>query len=255
MHNKKTTLENIKLKLMSESNNTLSEAQLDAITQNIINSWGGEIKKKRDAEFSMDDAEDMDDFLDAGYAARQDIENEFGEDEFTPMDNDEYKYLANELEEDTSGQSLFRAEDAEGNQLRRGNLVVPASGMDKKGRITGFGDDGKGEMIILVDWNWPTDMKFTNPEEMGPDKVYPEEIVIASSEKQEDLEEIRGLGKGVKNMGDRNIKTRDDKHSYPLTNLNESVDGEIRNLFNSKVTKKQLKEFISEQAIKISKII
>ncbi|MEK6829505.1 MAG: hypothetical protein AABY15_05210 [Nanoarchaeota archaeon] len=303
-------------------------------------------------------------------------------------------------------ENLFQIKDAEGNDLKRTMLVKPVSGVDKKGRITGFGDDGSGKMQIIVNWAWPIEMKFTNPDEMGEERVYPESIVLASSKKmeesnstveiptdlrgvkvtysdgtviptsmaahltdeeilnyfkkgkvfnigngeldnmqavedveiireneeelphadhpngytfdttnlykwfkdalwqlrwydeaasseimekafrrdfagkfninenmkkeneeevneldecgyemegQEEIEESRGLSKTVKNSGDRNVKLRDDHESAPLTNLNESVDKNIKKLFEGKVTKKQLSDFISEQAKEIAK--
>ncbi len=329
-------------------------------------------------------------------------------------------------------ENLLQVKDAEGNDLKRSMLVKPVSGVDKKGRITGFGDDGAGRLQIIVNWAWPIDMKFTNPEEMGTVRIYPEDVVVANSKKmdesesseeirtnlrgvkvtyadgsviptsmaahlsdeeiynyfkkgkmfnigvgendnlqavekveiigenedelphsdhpdgftfdttnlykwlkdalwqlrwydeattakimekafrrdfagkfninewdgdegpqsfdsnmineknmktenkkeeeineleecgmemeskeseenEDELDEARGLGKGVKNSGDRNVKLRDDHKSAPLTNLNESVDKNIKKLFEGMVTKKQLREFISEQAKEVAK--
>jgi len=70
---------------------------------------------------------------------------------------------------------------------------------------------------------------------------------------EDTIEEMRGLGKGVKNSGDRNVKQRDDNHSAPTTNINESIDNSIKTLMSNKVTKKGLKEFISEEAKKVAK--
>ena len=67
------------------------------------------------------------------------------------------------------------------------------------------------------------------------------------------LEEARGLGKGIKNMGDRNVKQREDGHSAPLTNLNESVNNRIKTLFEGSVTKKDLQNFITEEAKNVAK--
>lgn len=153
-----------------------------------------------------------------------------------------------DINESQSG--LFEIKDAEGNIIKRHALVAPVDGVNKTGRVMGFGDDGQGRMQLLVTWEWPMDMKYTNPEEMGDDRVYPEDVVIANSKREQSIDEMRGLGKGVKNSGDRNVKLRDDHHEAPLTNLDESIN----NLFKNKVTKKQLKEFINEQARKISKM-
>jgi hypothetical protein len=318
-------------KVMSES---YSDDEFDTATNKIMKNWGGEIKKDRSAKLNP---EDIFDLADAGAAARADIEGEFGEDEFLPMTDDEYKNLMKGIDEAVDEKGLFQVEDAEGNIIKRHTLVTPVNGVEKKGRVMGFGDDGQGRIQLMVTWEWPTDMKFTNPEEMGDDRVYPEDIVLASSrnmnegedelpggdhpdgysfdktslykwfqdalwqlrwydeavaaevmekaferdydyklkmsemknenineeqlnelefiseEEEQALEEMRGLGKGVKNSGDRNVKQRDDHHSAPLTNLDETVESNINKLFEGKVTKKQLVNFINEQAKEVAK--
>lgn len=400
-------------KVMNESGeyfNSESDEDFDTAASKIMKNWGGEIKKSRSAKLNP---EDMFDMIDAGAAARADIEGEFGEDEFMPMTDDEYKNIMKGIYEDVDDKGLFQVEDSEGNIIKKHALVAPVEGVDKKGRVMGFGDDGQGRMQLIVTWEWPTDMKFTNPEEMGEERVYPESIVLAASKnikendstevennklrgvkvtyadgtviptsmaahltddeihnyfkpgkifnigsvednmqavdkieiiredivddelpgsdhpdgysfdrtslykwfqdalwqlrfydeavsakimekafnrdydyklkmsemKNEDmneeineetseidergtgdgdglemkeLEEMRGLGSGVKNSGDRNVKLRDDHHHAPLTNLDESVDGNIKKLFEGTVTKKKLVEFINEQAKEVA---
>lgn len=229
-------------------------------------------------------------FGDESIAAMQDIASEYGEDEIAPFgsmeDADAFVSGLEDLDEadevEVGQQGLFKPQDANGNNLNLKDLVSNLEGT-KKGRLLGFGDDGKGGLIVRVDWQFPTDMKFTNPEEMGNDRVYPDQLVLASSIKESNntnisemennnlnedflneldfiseedeaaLEESgRGLGLGVKNSGDRNVKMRDDHKHAPLTNLNESVDGNIKQLFEGTVTKKGLVDFIKSQAKDIS---
>jgi len=131
----------------------------------ITRQWGGEIKKSPDAMLSP---EDIFDLADAGAVAKQDIQGEFGDDEFTPMSDDEYKSIMNDLSEDGEiGQKgLFRPQDSQGNDIRLSSLVTNLENT-KKGRVIGFGDDGDGNMIARVEWSWPLDMKFMAPKEMG----------------------------------------------------------------------------------------
>ncbi len=245
--------------LYSELNNikeSLSDEEFKTASDKIMKNWGGPLKKEKGAMLSSND---MFDIVDAGAVAQSDIENEFGEDEFMPMDNDEYRNMMSDFEdidENTDRGGLFKAQDANGNEINRHALVVPVDGVNKKGRVMGFGDDGSGRMDLIVSWEWPIDMKYTNPEEMGKQRVYPEDVVLANSKvenipSESPIEEMRGLSKSVKNSGDRNVKMRDDHHEAPLTNLDESIN----NLFKNKVTKRQLNEFINEQARKISKNI
>lgn len=256
--NKKTITEQEKLSMLEEIRRefenlkeSLSDEEFNAASEKMIKNWGGAIEKEKSAKLSP---EDMFDMVDAGAVARADIEGEFGEDEFMPMSNDEYSNLMGDIDEAVDEKGLFQIEDAEGNIIKRHALVNPVSGVDKKGRVMGFGDDGQGRMQLLVTWEWPIEMRHTNPEEMGDERLYPEEVIISAPKKMghnENIEEMRGLGHGVKNSGDRNVKLRDDHHEAPLTNLDESIN----NLFKNKVTKKQLKEFINEQAKNISKNI
>lgn len=98
-------------------------------------------------------------------------------------------------------ENLLQVKDSEGNDLKRNMLVKPVAGVDKKGRIIGFGDDGAGRLQIIVNWAWPIDMKFTNPEEMGTVRIYPEDVVVANSKKMdesESSEEIPSNLRGVK---------------------------------------------------------
>lgn len=237
-------------------------------------------------------------------------------------------------------ESMLQVLDADGNNIKRHALVVPVKGVNKKGRVLGFGDDGKGQLQIIVSWEWPIDMKYKNPEEMGKERLYPADVVIAdpkrmaediseneglphgdhpdgfsfdmkslyhwfndalhqlkwyepevaaevmekafnrdydykpkmnemenmnedflneldfiSEEEEATLEEMRSLGSSVKNTGDRNVKQRDDHAHAPLTNLNESINKNITKLFEGSVTKKQLREFIIEQAKEAAKKI
>jgi len=216
--------------------------------EDVIKNWGGEIKKDRSAKLNPEDIFDM---IDAGAVAKADIQGEFGDDEFMSMTDDEYKSIMNNVDEAIDNKGLFQIEDAEGNILKKLKRVKPIDGVNKTGIVTGFGDDGNGNTQVIVSWEWPIDMKFTNPEEMGKSRVYPQDIVLADSKNktEEPIEEMRGLGKGVKNSGDRNVKLRDDHHSAPITDLNES----IKKFFEGRVTKGQLKNFISEQAKKIAK--
>lgn len=237
-------------------------------------------------------------------------------------------------------ESMLQVLDANGNNIKRHSLVFPVKGVNKKGRVLGFGDDGEGQLQIIVSWEWPIDMKYTNPKEMGKERLYPADVVIAdpkrmaeniseneelpqgdhpdgfsfdtknlynwfkdamwqlkyydpdtkakildkafnrdyeyklkmsemenmnedflneldfiSEEEEATLEEMRGLGSSVKNTGDRNVKQRDDNAHAPLTNLNESINKSITKLFEGSVTKKQLREFIIEQAKEAAKKI
>ncbi len=315
--NKKTITEQEKLSMFEEIRRelenlreSLSDKEFDAASEKMIKNWGGAIEKEKSAKLSP---EDMFDMIDAGAAAKADIESEFGEDEFMPMTNDEYSNLMGDIDEAVDEKGLFQVEDAEGNIIKRHALIIPVNGVEKKGRVMGFGDDGQGRMQLLVTWEWPIEMRHTNPEEMGKDRVYPEDIVLAASKNLEEdivddeddfdskleldslqfdtsslykwildalhqldiyskediamamekaferdynyglkINEMRGLGHGVKNSGDRNVKLRDDHHEAPLTNLDESVDVGIKKLFEGKVTKKKLKDFISEQARNIA---
>lgn len=98
--------------------------------------------------------------------------------------NHEKKFGAGSLNEEgeESGEaSLFQIKDAQGNIIKRNLLVKPVGGIDKKGRVMGFADDGKGNMQVIVNWAWPVEMKFTNPKEMGKENVYPETIILASA--------------------------------------------------------------------------
>jgi hypothetical protein len=270
------------------------EKDAAAITKN----WGGEIKKSKDAQLSTDDFEDI---VDAGAVARGEIESEFGEDEFSPMTDDEYKNIMKDLNEDirdsfmnfsgdvpkipgknelrlvkneiedlspnftmkydalkirskrlevsydvdsgvykvindSSGEQyynkikypeckdcefrdandvvefirsfgsikeiaigpegLFRLKDSQGNEIKRMALVKPAnSEVDKKGRVKGFGDDGKGNMIVIVDYQWPLDLKYMAPKEMGEFREYPQDLVVQGM--TEGLEEDRSNLRGV----------------------------------------------------------
>ena len=304
--------------------------------------WGG--AGEPDEEF---DAEEF--FGAAGDAAEDDIRAEFGDDEFTPFGTMEDPRMLKNLEEDgLSKKGLFKPQDAEGNDINLKTLVKHI-GSEKKGRVVRLGDDGSGSLIVVVDWAWPTDMKFTDPEEMGEKREAPEHLVVqginegdgeygrdklrgvkvtygdgsiiktsmaahltddeiynyfkkgtlfnigsvednmqpvadveifrenlntntmneelneeeineeiadtdaSEGDAEETIEEMRGLGSGVKNSGDRNVKQRDDHAHAPLTNLNESLNKSIKNLMEGKVTKKALKEFIAEEAKKVAK--
>lgn len=288
---------------------SINESKFDRDIERIKKNWGGELEpeEKFDA---------MEFFGDAGDAAEEDIKAEFGEDEFAPFGTMEDPRMLKDLEEDAevTQKGLIRPKDSEGNDIKLKSLVTSIDGV-KKGYVVGFGDDNNGSLVVRVDWKWPTDMKFMNPEEMGEKRVKPEEIIVNNikqntkdinetkapetldrierlkeyvgaeelaeliifkmedslansiiddieqdygiSQEDEDMldETGRGLGKGVKNSGDRNIKMRDDNHSAPLTNLDESINESIKKLINKPITKKELKKFISEQALVLSKKI
>lgn len=90
------------------------------------------------------------------------------------------------LNEDGVGpEGLFRAKDAEGKDIKKGDLVRPADGSDKKGRVKGFGDDGAGRQIIIVDYQWPTDKKFMEPKEMGKLRIYPEDLIVQTMDEND----------------------------------------------------------------------
>jgi len=74
---------------------------------------------------------------------------------------------------------------------------------------------------------------------------------------QDGIEEARGLGHGVKNSGDRNVKRSNDNSHAPVTTLPEgrTLDSKIKTLSESAPTKKDLLNFISEQATKLAKDI
>jgi hypothetical protein len=174
---------------MSEDDDFDREAA--AITKN----WGGEIKKSPDAMLSTSDFEDI---VDAGSIARGEIELEFGDDEFVPMSDDEYKTIMNDLSEDleVEQKGLFRPQDSQGNDIKLKSLVSNLEGT-KKGRVIGFGDDGAGNMIARVEWVWPMDMKFTAPEEMG---MKPEPIanLVVQGMNESSGEEGRSKLRGVR---------------------------------------------------------
>lgn len=215
--------------------------------------------------------------------------------------------------ESISEAELFQAKDANGVTIKRNALVKSIDGGDKKGRVIGFGDDGKGSQVVIVDYQWPTDMKFGNPQEMGKKNEYPQDIIIQGMNEElneetlnetlnpktwdkieyvknlvgidtifdefvrkmddsivnqvlhsisqdynlnipteeyvDGLEEMTGLGSGVKRTGDRNQNLRDDHSHAPL---HESLSNNIKTLFEGKVTKKQLDLFIKEEAKKMA---
>jgi ABC-type lipoprotein export system ATPase subunit len=95
--------------------------------------------------------------------------------------------------------------------------------------------------------------KMNEMENMNEDFL--NELDFISEEEETTLEEMRGLGSSVKNTGDRNVKQRDDHAHAPLTNLNESINKNITKLFEGSVTKKQLRDFIIEQAKEAAKKI
>lgn len=221
--------------------------------------WGGALEPEE--EF---DAEEF--FGAAGDAAEEDIKAEFGDDEFTPFGTMEDPRMLKDLEEDTDNHvispnsGLFRPQDSNGNDIKTKSLVQHVDS-NKRGYVMGFGDDGAGNLIVRVDWAWPVEMKFKNPKEMGEMKESPENLIVQNIDEEtsnidavdEKIEEIRGLGSGIKNSGDRNIKMRDDHMRAPLTNLNESIDVKIKGLMETKITKKDLQEFISEEAKRVAK--
>lgn len=216
--------------------------------------WGGALEPEE--EF---DAEEF--FGAAGDAAEEDIKAEFGDDEFTPFGTMEDPRMLKDLEEDTDNHvvspnsGLFRPQDSIGNDITIKSMVQHVDG-NKRGYVKGFGDDGAGNLIVRVDWAWPVEMKFKNPKEMGEMSEAPGDLIVQNMNNDavdETIEEMRGLGSGVKNSGDRNIKMRDDHMHSPLTNLNESIDVKIKGLMETKITKKELQEFISEEAKRVAK--
>jgi hypothetical protein len=111
-------------------------------------------------------------FGDAGDAAEADIKAEFGDDEFTPFGSMEDPRMLKDLDEDIEGNSFFKPQDSEGNDIKLKSLVTSLDG-SKKGRVIGFGDDGKGSLLVRVSWQWPVDMKFMEPEKMGEKEEKP----------------------------------------------------------------------------------
>ena len=218
-------------------------------SENIKNQWGGELPNEE--EF---DAYEF--FGNAGDAAEDDIRAEFGDDEFASFGSMEDPRMLRNLEEDITDKKLFKPQDADGNDVNRHSLVKLADGSEKKGRVMGFGDDGRGSLIVIVDWTWPIDMNRTNPEEMGKKNEIPGNLIVQTMKREsEQIEEMRGLGSGVKNSGDRNVKLRDDHQHVPLTNLDESISKKIQTLSENKITKKGLLDFIRQEAKNISKNI
>jgi ribosomal protein L37AE/L43A len=160
-----------------------------AITKN----WGGGIKKSPDAMLSTSDFEDI---VDAGAVARGEIEAEFGDDEFVPMSDDEYKTIMRDLNEDgedggVGPQGLFKPQDSQGNDINLKALVKNLEGT-KSGRVMGLGDDGKGNLIVRVEWAWPLDMKYTAPEEMGMIPEMPSNLIVQGLN-EEGRSNLRGV--------------------------------------------------------------
>jgi len=251
----------------------------------IKKNWGGETAPEE--EFSAEEF-----FGDAGDAAQADIEAEYGEDEFAPYGTMEdprgLKDLNEEGEEEIGKQGMFMPQDSQGNRIKLKTLVKKADGSEKSGRVVRLGDDGKGGLIVVVDWQWPVDMKYISPDEMGEMDEYPENLIVqnpkqmneelneeineevvaeetvneeicdtdaSEGDAEETIEEMRGLGSGVNNSGDRNVKMRDDHAHAPLTNLSESLNKKINTLFEGSVKRRELIEFINEEAKKIAKDI
>jgi len=348
-NNSELTLSEMK-QIIEETIKSIKEGDFERESEKIKKDWGGEIEPEEDF-----DAEEF--FGDAGDAAEADIRAEFGDDEFASFGSLEDPNMLRDLEEDAGQKGMFKPQDSEGNDINLKALVTSLDG-SKKGRVVGFGDDGEGSLIVRVDWQWPTDMKFMSPEQMGEKREKPEEIIVQNINEEEmeninetkvpetlerlenlksvvgaeeladliifkmedslanaiiddieqdyditsyddeqlnetkeivlakpavynaimdfhniggtkyqvlaivddvfgkSLEETgRGLGKGIKRSGDRGVKMRDDKHSAPLTNLNESVNNKIKSLVDGSITKKELQKFIMEEANKVAKTL
>lgn len=212
--------------MIKEAFKTISEEdEFEKDAAEITKNWGGEIKKSPNA---MLGPEDIFDIADAGAEAKKDIEDEFGEDEFSPMSNDEYKAIMNNLNEDeeeiTIGpEGLFRAKDSQGNEIKKMTLVKPVnSEVDKKGRVMGFGDDGKGNQIVIVDYQWPLDLKYMAPKEMGEIKEYPQDLIVQGI--NENLEEDKNNLKGVE-------VTYEDGTVIPTSIAANLSDEDIHNYF------------------------
>ena len=171
-------------KAMSEEDEFERDAA--AITKN----WGGELEKSKDAKLSP---EDIFDIADAGEVARGEIEAEFGEDEFSPMSDEEYKGITSDLNEDgeVGQQGLFKPQDSQGNDINLKALVKNLEGT-KTGRVMGLGDDGKGNLIVRVEWAWPLDMKYTAPEEMGMIPEMPSNLIVQGLN-EEGRSNLRGV--------------------------------------------------------------
>lgn len=156
----------------------------------MIKKWGGEIKKSPDAELSPEDIWDV---IDAGDVARQDIESEFGAEDFMPMDDEEYGGIMKNVNE---AAPLFRPMDANGQGLKKGDLVKSAVGeVEKTGRIMGFGDEG-GQMVLMVNWAWPVIMKSTHPDEMGDERIAPDQVMLANTNEMNESLRLHGVSHG-----------------------------------------------------------
>ena len=184
-------------------------------------------------------------FGDAGDAAEADIRDEYGDDEFASFGSLEDPNMIKDLEKgDEIGKSaLFKAEDSKGNNIKINALVSNLKG-NKKGRVMGFDDNKSGNLKVKVDWSWPTDMKFKAPEEMGMKHEYPNHLIIQGAKKEKEetpVEEGIGISFTIRNTGERG------------RNINESVNNSIKSLMETKVTKNILKNFIYEEAKRVSK--
>jgi len=269
-------------KQIREEFRTMNELDgFEKAASKIKKDWGGETEPEE--KFSAEEF-----FGDAGDAAQADIEKEYGEEEFAPYGTMEDPRGLKDLDEEEGidQKGLLQLLDAAGNPVKRGSFVGPADGSGKRGYVKGLVDDGKGKTVLVVNWEWPINMKHEAPKEMGKMKEYPENLIVQNTKnenkmneeineevvneeivneecgcdkdcdcKKEELDEMRGLGAGVRNSGDRNVKQRDDHAHAPLTNLSESLDGKIKTLFEGIVKRKDLIKFISEEAKGISKDI
>ena len=301
------------------------DSDFDSAAERIKKQWGGETEPEE--EFSPEEF-----FGDAGEAAQNDMADEYGEDDFAPFGTmeDPNRMMRdlkkeNEEGEEMGRQGMFMPKDIKGNRIKLKSLVKKSDGKSiKSGRVVRYADDGEGSTVIVVDWAWPVDMKYTNPEEMGETQEYPENLLVQtlnegkkctscgqddvnpvgagdeildvcdncgaqeSGTKNEnimneeineeeineeivnetkecgcdkdcdckkELDEMRGLGVGVRNSGDRNVKMRDDHAHAPLTNLSESLDGKIKTLSEGTLKRKDLINFIKEEAKNIAKEI
>ena len=138
-----------------------------------------------------------------------------------------------------------------------------------------FGGEHETKSVMKQTNEKTNDMNELNENDMERDGIvnnvqdilsdYKMGIITSTEELQETINkmfdanyhgvhEARGLGHGVKNSGDRNLKKSKDNSHAPVTTLPEgrTFDEKIKNLSEGSVKKKDLINFINEQARKLA---
>jgi hypothetical protein len=172
------------------------EESFEAAANKAKKNWGGELEPEE--EFSAEEF-----FGDAGDAAEEDIKDELGDNEFPQFGTlEDPERMMKDLEEDEEvGQKgLFKPQDSVGNDVNISSLVKHVDS-EKTGRVLGFGDDGDGSLIVRVDWQFPTDMKFTDPEEMGEMREAPEHLIVQGLNESTEEEYVTVCGECGEEMG------------------------------------------------------